>query len=127
MDAAGRAGPGVAHPMHLGAGVGQRMTIKQKSRNSVPPRWWNCLSWIYVYGAEKFCVSMQASTPWAAMWSGRVSPMSGCRLIRKRTFARFLDAVNFPEGNPEADPNQHFSDEIWCVDRKAAENAVYLE
>src|SRR5260364_193466 len=51
----------------------------------------------------------------------------GCRLIRKRTFARFLDAVNFPEGNPEADPNQHFSDEIWCVDRKAAENAVYLE
>src|SRR5260363_94792 len=32
----------------------------------------------------------------------------GCRLIRKRTFARFLDAVNFPEGNPEADPNQHF-------------------
>src|SRR5260364_231865 len=51
----------------------------------------------------------------------------GCRLIRKRTFARFLDAVNFPEGNPEADPNQHFSDEIWSVDRKAAENAVSLE
>jgi lambda family phage minor tail protein L len=49
----------------------------------------------------------------------------GCRLVRKRTFARFLDAVNFAEGNPEADPHQHFPDEIWCVDRKAAENAVY--
>lgn len=51
----------------------------------------------------------------------------GCRLVRKRTFARFLDAVNFSAGNPEADPNQHFPDEIWCVDRKAAENAVTLE
>src|SRR6266542_2568037 len=51
----------------------------------------------------------------------------GCRLLRKRTFARFLDAVNFSEGNPEADPHQHFPDEIWCVDRKTAENAVYLE
>lgn len=51
----------------------------------------------------------------------------GCAFTRKRTFARFLDAVNFAAGNPEADPNQYFPDEIYFVDRKSNENPVYIE
>lgn len=53
---------------------------------------------------------------------------AGCKLIRKRTFARFLDAVNFPGGtNPEADPNQEMMEEVWFVDRKAEENGSFIE
>lgn len=52
----------------------------------------------------------------------------GCKLIRKRTFARFLDAVNFPGGvNTEADPNQEMQPDIWYVDRKSRENGSVIE
>jgi lambda family phage minor tail protein L len=51
----------------------------------------------------------------------------GCKLTRKRTFARYLDAVNFSTGNPTADPNQSFPDDIFYVDRKANENASFIE
>lgn len=51
----------------------------------------------------------------------------GARIIRKRTFARFLDAVNFPNGNPTADPNSHFPDDIWFVDQKTVENRHIIE
>lgn len=49
------------------------------------------------------------------------------KLIRRRTFARYLDAENFVAGNPIADPDVHFPDEIWFVDRKSKENAVFIE
>jgi lambda family phage minor tail protein L len=51
----------------------------------------------------------------------------GCKLNRKRTFARYLDAVNFAAGNASADVNQSFPDDIFYVDRKAAENPVFIE
>lgn len=45
----------------------------------------------------------------------------GLKLIRKRTFARYLDAVNFAEGNPTADPNVSFPDDLWYIDQKTEE------
>lgn len=54
----------------------------------------------------------------------------GTKVTRKRTLARYLDAVNFVSGiNPKADVNSHFPDEVYYVDRKAGENpeAVSLE
>lgn len=51
----------------------------------------------------------------------------GCKVTRRRTFARFLDAVNFPSGNPEADPTQHFADDLWYVDQKVSENRHMIE
>ena len=51
----------------------------------------------------------------------------GARLIRHRTFGRFLDAVNFPSGNPEADPTQHHPDELWFIDRKVSETRFLIE
>lgn len=51
------------------------------------------------------------------------SDFAGCKLTRKRTFARFLDAVNFPgSSNPTADPNQYLPDEVWFFDRKSGED-----
>lgn len=50
------------------------------------------------------------------------------KFTRKRTFVRYLDAVNFPGGvNPTADPNQGFADEIWFVNRKIDEQKVYVD
>ena len=44
--------------------------------------------------------------------------LSGATLIRKRTHARFLDAVNFAGGvNASADPTSEYPDEIWKFDR----------
>ena len=51
----------------------------------------------------------------------------GCKIIRKMTLARFLDAVNFPDGNPTADPSQHFADEMWFVEQKTLETHQYGE
>jgi lambda family phage minor tail protein L len=51
----------------------------------------------------------------------------GCKLIRKRTFARFLDASNFIAGNPNADQYQYLPDEIWFINRKSNENATIIE
>jgi lambda family phage minor tail protein L len=49
-----------------------------------------------------------------------------CKLIRIRTFARYLDAINFEAGNASADPSQALPDEIWYVDRKSAENGSLM-
>lgn len=52
----------------------------------------------------------------------------GCKFTRKRTFAQYLDAVNFPGGvNATADPNQHFPDDLWFIDRKVSENRYMIE
>jgi len=51
----------------------------------------------------------------------------GCDFWRRRTFVKFLDAVNFDTGNPNADPNAHFADDRFRIDRKASETAVSIE
>lgn len=52
----------------------------------------------------------------------------GSKVIRRRTFARYLDADNFPDAkNPEADPNQYFPEEIWYVEQKRSENRYVIE
>lgn len=44
--------------------------------------------------------------------------LSGAKLIRKRTHARYLDAVNFAGGvNASADPTAQYPDELWKIDR----------
>ncbi|MDL2285077.1 phage minor tail protein L, partial [Oxalobacter sp. OttesenSCG-928-P03] len=52
----------------------------------------------------------------------------GCKVTRRRTFARYLDAVNFPDGkNMEADPNQFLPDEVWYIEQKTSENRYIIE
>lgn len=49
------------------------------------------------------------------------------KLSRRRTFARFLDGVNFAAGNDEADPTQELPRDVFLVERKSEENSVYIE
>lgn len=52
----------------------------------------------------------------------------GAKFIRKRTFLKYLDAINFEGGiNPTADPNLHFDDEVWFIDRKSTVNKIYID
>lgn len=47
----------------------------------------------------------------------------GARFYRKRTFVKYLDAVNFPGNvNPTADPLVEFPIDIYYVERKINEN-----
>lgn len=52
----------------------------------------------------------------------------GAIFTRKRTFVKYLDAVNFPGGvNPTADPNVHYTDEIYSVKRKVHEDPIWVD
>lgn len=56
--------------------------------------------------------------------------LTGAKLTRIRTLARYLDAVNFPGGvNPWGipDPNAELPREVYYVDRKTAENREVVE
>jgi lambda family phage minor tail protein L len=48
-------------------------------------------------------------------------------VIRKRTLARYLDAANFPNGNPFANPDDHFDDDIFAVNQKVRESVDIVE
>ena len=51
----------------------------------------------------------------------------GCKVTRRRTLVKYLDAANFVGGvNPTADPNTFFPDEIFFIDRKAAETDEFI-
>lgn len=52
--------------------------------------------------------------------------MVGAVLLRRRTFGKYLDAVNFDAGNPFADPTQE-QIERYFVERKSAENYDAVE
>lgn len=45
----------------------------------------------------------------------------GARLIRRRTFRKYLDAVNFPDGNPSADSTAELPKEEWIISRRKLE------
>lgn len=49
------------------------------------------------------------------------SDLTGCKVTRKRTLAKYLD------GQPEANPNEEFAPEIWFIEQKTAENKEYVE
>lgn len=51
----------------------------------------------------------------------------GMKVVRKRTAVRYLDAINFDGGNPNANPNEQLDDEIYFITQKTAENKLYIE
>lgn len=54
--------------------------------------------------------------------------MLGAKVVRKRTLAKYLDAVNFPGGtNATADPTAEFADDVFFIDRKVTENRDVVE
>lgn len=59
-----------------------------------------------------------------ALGTGLVADMDdlvGVTVKRLRTFAKFLDAVNFADGNPDANPNYELPTERYVIERKVSE------
>lgn len=59
----------------------------------------------------------------------RNSDFQYSKVIRKRTFIKYLDNVNFDGGNPwgEADSSAEISNESYIISQKIAENKNYVE
>lgn len=54
--------------------------------------------------------------------------LMGAKLTRKRTMAKFLDAVNFDGGvNPDEDDTAEFQEDIYYIDRKSGEDRDTVE
>ncbi len=45
----------------------------------------------------------------------------GAKVTFHETYAKYLDASNFPQGNPDADPSQERV-QIWYIERKSSQN-----
>lgn len=48
------------------------------------------------------------------------------KVVVHHTLAHFLDAENFPEGNPNADPTAESID-VWYIDTKTSDNDISVE
>lgn len=55
------------------------------------------------------------------------SDLVGVPVTRKRTLARYLDAVNYPNGNPLANPDESFVDDVFFVNQKVRESIDIVE
>ena len=57
------------------------------------------------------------------------SDFKNAKIVRKRTFVKFLDDVNFDGGNPfgTADSSAEISSEDYLIGQKTAENKLYVE
>lgn len=51
----------------------------------------------------------------------------GVKLKRRRTLVKYLDAVNFADGNPTANPAEEYPTETWIITRKANETPAAIE
>lgn len=57
----------------------------------------------------------------------QLDDLIGARLTRRVTLGRYLDAANWRTGNPEADPEAHFPDEIWYINQRTGEAKDVVE
>ena len=60
----------------------------------------------------------------------RYEDLNGAKVVRKRTFLKFIDDVNFPNNtNPwgSANPNARMPDDKYCISRKTSENKLSVE
>ena len=54
--------------------------------------------------------------------------LTGAKVTRIRTLAKFIDAVNFTDGvNATADPTAEFPREVYSIDRKSSETREIVE
>jgi len=50
--------------------------------------------------------------------------LRGAKVIRRRTMACYLDAANFADGNPGANPDAEWHPEVWLIDRCIARSRL---
>ncbi|MFP3564687.1 phage minor tail protein L [Paraburkholderia sp. SIMBA_030] len=56
-----------------------------------------------------------------------LADMVGAKVRRRRTLVKYLDAANFPAGNPTADPSEEMAPELWYIEQKSSETNVQVD
>lgn len=51
----------------------------------------------------------------------------GARVMVRRTLGKYLDARNYPDGNPTAAPDEELPPEVWIIQQKTVETAEVIE
>ncbi len=59
--------------------------------------------------------------------AGSYNDLVGIQLTRIRTMRRYLDAANFAQGNPQADPNVEFPRDVFFIQQRLRENPVQVD
>lgn len=83
--------------------------------------------------ADGFSMSSKGARPRPSLSIGNVNGfvtdilkitnnLNGAKVTRIQTLTKYLDSVNFIDGNPDADPTQELPREVWLVDRKSTES-----
>ncbi|MDR3427936.1 phage minor tail protein L [Silvimonas sp.] len=97
------------------------------------PIWWQGNEYgPWPIQADGFAITSEGQQPTPTLSVGNVDgsisalciyldDLAGARLVRHRTLGQYLDARNFPEGNPDADPAQELPPDIWFVEQKTSE------
>jgi lambda family phage minor tail protein L len=49
------------------------------------------------------------------------------KVVRRRTLAQYLDAENFTDGNPDADPEEAMPDDVYYVEQKVSETSSVVQ
>lgn len=53
--------------------------------------------------------------------------LAGAKVTRHVTLGKYLDAVNFPGGNPTADPTEEFPLDVFYIEQKTGETSEVVE
>ncbi|KVN92617.1 phage minor tail protein L [Burkholderia ubonensis] len=56
-----------------------------------------------------------------------LADMVGAKVRRRRTLTKYLDAANFPGGNPSADPTEEMAPELWYIEQKTSETNMQVD
>lgn len=57
----------------------------------------------------------------------RVNDLIGAQVTRKRTYLKYLDAINFSGGNSTADPYKEFPEDVFYIEQKTLETRYVIE
>lgn len=49
------------------------------------------------------------------------------KVTKYKTMGRFLDAINFPDGNPDANPTEQFAPEVYYINQKTSQTSEVIE